>query len=102
MSFLFSFSLQKFWTFRNLGFGRFAGQLALYMFNVFVGLNLNGFLMHLAVNRYDLWYLLSQVMVNVVLGVYNFFVYKFIIFRNEKNEIGREQKTLERNAGDLA
>lgn len=102
MSFLFSFSLQKFWTFRNLGFGRFAGQLALYMFNVFVGLNLNGFLMHLAVNRYDLWYLLAQVLVNVILGVYNFFIYKFIIFRNEKNEISREQKTLERNAGDLA
>ena len=37
-----------------------------------------------------------------VSDLYNFFVYKFIIFRNEKNEIGREQKTLERNAGDLA
>lgn len=102
MSFLFSFSLQKFWTFRNLGFGHFAGQFALYMTNVFIGLNLNGFLMHLAVTRYGIWYLLAQVMVNVTLGIYNFFIYKFIIFRNEKNEIGREQKTLERNTGDLA
>jgi len=87
LSFLVSFTLQKFWTFRNYHRDRMFGQLCLYLFNAFIGLNLNGFLMHLLVYRYQIWYLLAQVIVSSVIGLYNFVVYKFIVFKKNKNEI---------------
>jgi putative flippase GtrA len=86
LSFLVSFTLQKFWTFRNYRKEMFS-QLFLYILNAFIGLNVNAFLMHLLVNRLHIWYILSQIIVNIFLGVYNFLVYKFIIFKNEKHEV---------------
>ncbi len=87
LSFLISFTLQKFWTFRNFRQDKVVGQLCLYVLNAFIGLNLNGFFMHTLVARYAVWYLLAQLIVNVVIGVWNFLVYKFLIFRTDKNEI---------------
>jgi len=87
LSFVVSFSLQKFWTFRDYSRGRMTGQLFLYLLNAVIGLNLNGFLMHLLVNRYEVWYLLSQVIVIGVIGLGNFVVYKFIIFKKKQHEI---------------
>jgi putative flippase GtrA len=90
LSFLISFSLQKFWTFRDYGRGRTAGQFLLYFVNAVIGLNLNGFLMHLLVNRYGVWYLLAQVIVIGAIGLGNFLVYKFIIFKKKYHEaVGR-------------
>lgn len=87
LSFLVSFTLQKFWTFRNYDHKRAIHQLLLYVVNAFIGLNINGFLMHLLVNRFGIWYILSQIAVNLFLGFCNFLIYKFIIFRHEKHEI---------------
>jgi putative flippase GtrA len=51
-------------------------------------LYLNGYFMHVLVNRYDVWYILSQVIVNVTLAFWNFIVYRFVIFKNSaENEI---------------
>lgn len=104
-SFLFSFSLQKFWTFRNFSQSKTARQLIMYFFNAFIGLNLNGFFMHKLVNQYHIWYLLAQVIVILTIGVYNFAIYNLVIFKKEKkekNEINHEQKTVRGDAGDLA
>jgi putative flippase GtrA len=84
---LVSFNLQKFWTFRNYRHDKVIHQLFVYILNAFIGLNLNGLFMHILVNRYNIWYLLSQIIVNVVIGFWNFIVYKFIVFRTSKNEI---------------
>ena len=86
LSFLISFSLQKFWTFRNYHRGKMIHQLFLYMSNAFLGLGLNAILMHLLVNKYNVWYILSQLVVNLAIGFWNFVVYRFIIFKNPKNE----------------
>lgn len=83
LSFLVSFYLQKLWTFRNAEEKKMPRQLVLYLLNSFLSLNLNGFLMHLLVNQFSIWYLFSQVIVNIVLGSLNFFIYKFIIFRHD-------------------
>ena len=93
LSFLISFNLQKFWTFRNYGRDRMAGQLFLYILNAVIGLNINGALMHLLVNSWSVWYLLAQVIVNLGLGAWNFLIYKFIIFKVRPNEIDCQQKT---------
>ena len=81
ISFAVSFNLQKFWAFRNYHYKKIPQQLGLYLLNAIVGLSLNGFLMHLLVNIWGLWYLLAQIAVSLTIGLYNFLVYNFIIFR---------------------
>jgi putative flippase GtrA len=85
-SFMVSFSLQKLWTFRNYNKKRLPHQLILYISSAFISLNLNALGMHLLVNNWNIWYLLSQIMVNVFLGTINFFVYKYLVFRNKVDE----------------
>jgi len=89
LSFLISFTLQKFWTFRNYRQDRVVRQFFIYILNAFIGLNLNGLLMHILVNKYAVWYLLAQIIVNLAIGVWNFIVYKFLVFRTDKHEIVR-------------
>lgn len=84
LSFLFSFTFQKFWTFRNYEHERVVRQLALYLSAAFLYLNLNGLFMHILVNGYHIWYLLAQLLVNFLIGLLNFLAYKFIIFRHHK------------------
>lgn len=94
LSFGVSFFLQKFWTFRNDNQDKMVGQLSLYFLFAFVGLNLNGAFMHLLVNAYNIWYILAQIIVNLVIASLNFLTYKFIIFRNSRHEINCEEKTI--------
>ena len=102
LSFAVSFTLQKFWTFRNNCQKKIPIQFVLYITNAVIGLNINGFLMHTLVYDFGLWYLLSQVIVNIGIGVYNFFVYKFIVFRNNPNEDYREKEAVTGSTGELA
>ena len=102
LSFIVSFTLQKFWTFRNYSQKKMPIQFVLYIVNAFVGLNLNGFLMHLLVNKFGVWYLLAQIVVNISIGVYNFFIYKFIVFKKRSDENNCPPETIVRSAGDLA
>lgn len=86
LSFMVSFSLQKLWTFRNYNNKRLPRQLVLYVGAAFISLNLNAAGMHFLVNNLGVWYLFSQIIVNLFLGVINFFTYKFIVFRKAKDE----------------
>lgn len=88
ISFLVSFTLQKFWTFRNHNQSLLARQLTLYISAALISLYLNGLAMHTLVNRLAVWYLLAQFVVNLVLGLCNFLVYKFIIFRKQDETNG--------------
>jgi putative flippase GtrA len=102
LSFAVSFTLQKFWTFRNYSQKKIPIQFVLYIANAFIGLNLNGFMMHYSVNKMHIWYLLAQVLVNILIGIYNFFIYKFIVFRRKENEDHRPPETITASPGDLA
>lgn len=82
-SFLISFYLQRVWTFDNKEKKKVPRQFVLYMLNAFLSLNVNGFSMHFLTITLGVWYLLSQLLVNAVLGTLNFFIFKFIIFRND-------------------
>jgi putative flippase GtrA len=85
-AFLISFSVQKLWTFRNRGQNKLARQLTLYIINAFISLSLNGLAMHYLVNNLNFWYLLAQVIVNLVLVIVNFIIYKYLIFKIDNNE----------------
>lgn len=81
LSFLLSFFLQKNWTFRDDRPKNSWRQALIYSFNIFLGLNMNGFLMHLFVFTFGFWYVFSQVLVNIIISIYNFIVYRYIIFK---------------------
>ncbi|MEI6528915.1 MAG: GtrA family protein [Candidatus Falkowbacteria bacterium] len=102
LSFFVSFTLQKFWTFRNFSHDKAVSQFVLYILNALIGLNLNGYFMHMLVNRYQVWYILAQIIVNVAIGAYNFIIYKSIVFKIGKNETRHEQKIIESGARDMA
>ena len=91
ISFFASFYLQRVWTFDSKENKKVPRELVLYMLNAFLSLNINGLSMHFLATRLQIWYLLSQIIVNVVLGMLNFFIYKFIIFRHD-DEINCEQE----------
>jgi putative flippase GtrA len=84
LSFFISFSLQKLWTFRNTDSHRTKHQFFLYMATAFISLNLNGLLMHWLVFHFRQHYILSQIAVNLTLGLINFLVLKFFIFRHHE------------------
>ena len=89
LSFSVSFYLQKLWTFRNKEERKTSRQLVLYFLNSFLSLNINAVCMHLMVNRLNVWYLLSQVIVDLSLGALNFLIYKFLIFRHDDETNGK-------------
>lgn len=81
-----SFGLQKLWTFRNYSQARLPRQLFMYFGSAFIAMYVNGWAMHMLVNNLGIWYLLSQIIVNLFLGFVNYFNYRFIIFRKTANE----------------
>ncbi len=94
LSFATIFALQKMWTFRNHHHDKTFNQLIMYFINVLICLSANGFMMHYLVNGIDIWYMLSQVIVNCLLGIYNFIVYKYIIFRKVNYETDCQEKPI--------
>lgn len=98
LSFIVSFALQKFWTFRNYSQKKIPLQLSLYVLNAIIGLNVNGFLMHYLVNTWEIWYMFAQVAVILLIGLYNFIVYKFVVFKIKDHEACSLQKSNSRNA----
>lgn len=94
LSFMVSFYLQRVWTFDSKETKKVPRELVLYMLNALLSLNLNGFGMHFLTNETHVWYLVSQIIVNVSLGVLNFFIYKFIIFRHD-DETNCEQEQID-------
>lgn len=93
LSFGASFYLQRVWTFDSKEKKKAPRQLVLYMLNAFLCLNINGFAMHLLATKMQIWYIISQLMINAVIGSLNFFIYKFIIFRHD-DEINCEQEPI--------
>ena len=91
LSFMVSFYLQRVWTFNCQEGKKVPREVVLYILNAFLSLNINGFGMHFLAVELNIWYLLSQIIINVLLGILNFFIYRFIIFRKD-DEINCEQE----------
>lgn len=84
LAFIISFSLQKFWTFRNFSIKKMPKQLLYYIIILIISLILNARWMYLLVEGLEIYYLLAQIIVILVIGFLNYFVYKFIIFKEKK------------------
>lgn len=81
MSIAVSFTLQKFWTFRDGPLYDMHRQFARYLIVIFFGLLLNTALIYFFVEVTDIWYVLAQMLTTAVIAVINYFFYRHFVFR---------------------
>ncbi len=111
LSFFVSFSLQKFWTFKHRETVHMKGEMLMYLGVVFLNLILNAVLFYLFVEFFNLPSLLgrffdigilkalfhkrsyglvlTQAMTAVLVGLWNFWFYKKIIFKDHKMKVNK-------------
>ncbi|OGZ09688.1 MAG: hypothetical protein A3D67_02020 [Candidatus Lloydbacteria bacterium RIFCSPHIGHO2_02_FULL_51_22] len=77
-----SFLFQKFWTFRDTRREVIPRQLVLHLGAALGTLFVNTALLYVAVDVFDMWYMLAQFIVSGMLAVGSFFIYNLYIFRN--------------------
>ena len=75
-----SFMMQKFFTFNDYTREKIKQQTTLYFGIQIFNLCINTLLMYVGVNLLHIQYLLAQVLISGVMAVYNFFVYKHLVF----------------------
>ena len=78
-----SFSLQKFWTFRNKA-KRYFEQIYFYLLVGVFNLFFNAALMQALVVNLDFHYLLSQLFTSAIVALNSFLLYKYLVFKNKK------------------
>ena len=83
-AFTVSFTLQKFWTFRDRASNRVHVQIVWYLAVALGNLGLNTIGMYVLVNRLELWYIFAQGLTTATLAVESFFVYRYLIFHEEQ------------------
>jgi putative flippase GtrA len=77
-----SFTMQKFWAFRNRQLERLHVQAPLFLLVAFFNVLMNTLLMYVLVDTFHIWYLGAQVIASGLVAVYSFFVYKFLVFKH--------------------
>jgi putative flippase GtrA len=73
-----SFSLQKFWTFNNHKVDHWHKQFTVYLILAVANLGVNTWLVFIEVEWFKLWYLSAQFITGALIGVYTFFLYRYL------------------------
>lgn len=81
IAFCASFTLQKFWTFKDSSVEKVHKQATVYLIVSLANLGLNTFLIYVFVEYSHLHYFISQILAGALLAVSSFFVYSFFIFK---------------------
>jgi len=79
-SFVVSFGLQKFWTFRDRSRDDLHKQALLYLLTIFCGLGINTLIIYSLVEYASLHYLVGQFVGSAAVAVLNYFIYAHFIF----------------------
>lgn len=79
-AFVVSFSMQKFWTFKNREADRMKKQLGMSLLLALTNLGINTLLMYAFVEHAHMHYLSAVVLATLLIAVETYFVYKYIIF----------------------
>lgn len=85
-AFCISFTLQKFWTFRDTDRETISKQASLYLTVAVTNLCLNVVALYFLVQVMGLWYMSAQVLITAVIALWSFLLYKFVIFHRTKYE----------------
>jgi len=82
-----SFTLQKFWTFRNSHLEGVHLQFARYLAIVLLNLILNTALVYFFVEKLGVWYLLAQVIATLIIAVIGYFGYRHFVFTKPTSSV---------------
>ena len=82
MSVVVSFTMQKFWTFRDNPVHDVHAQFARYLVVIIANLTLNTALVYLLVEKAHAWYLAAQFVATVIIAVTGYFGYRHFVFRD--------------------
>lgn len=85
IAFFVSFFLQKFWTFRDSCTKRMYQQMTMYFIVGVINLSINIGGMYMLVDRFNINYILAQVVMGVFIAITSFLIYNFIIFNKSIN-----------------
>ena len=75
-----SFTLQKFWTFRDHSTDKIAAQAVRYFLIVLFNLGLNTILVYLLVEHMHIRPVISQIIAAFIIAVEGFFAYRILVF----------------------
>lgn len=94
IAFWISFSLQKFWTFRDKNTQKIMRQTYFYFFVAIANLGISTLLIYSFVDYMNIHKLLSKIFANAIIAAESFFVYRHFIFAKRDKagikEIGQE------------
>lgn len=80
-----SFTLQKFWTFKDVS-KKVTSQATIYFVVSVINLGINTLLMYVFVDYGHLHYLISQIIASGILAISSYFIYSSFIFSEIKKE----------------
>ncbi len=80
LSFIISFYLQKFWTFKHQKRERIKQEFALFFIFILAALGLNTFLVFIFVEHAGFHYLIAQIAAGFFVAIMNYFSYKNFVF----------------------
>jgi len=84
VGFVVSFSMQKFWTFKNMEIDHVKQQASVYLVIVLFNLLLNTALVYLLVENFDLMPVVAQLIASALIACESFFAYRILVFsRND-------------------
>ncbi len=81
-AFMASFSLQKFWTFKDNSTKQMGLQVFIYFLVAVANLALNLFVIFVLVEVFDLWYFFAQVVAGILLAGVSFVLYNRFVFKH--------------------
>lgn len=81
LAFAVSFTLQKLWTFKDRRLEKVNFQLLSYLGVTLMNLLINVAVVYLLVEKLGFWYMLAQFVVDGLIAVDSFIIYKFVIFK---------------------
>lgn len=76
LSIIFGFSMHKLWTFKDSSIDRIPGQFSIYLALMLFNLMANAAILYTLVEKFELWYILGQVITSLIIAVWSFFAYK--------------------------
>ncbi len=88
ISFAVSFTMQKYWTFKNNSSDQIKSQAIIYVVVTTANLGLNTLGIFILVHYLGFHYLSAQILVSILIAIESYFVYHYL-FRN-KIEVGEE------------
>lgn len=80
-SIIVSFTMQKFWTFRDLPMHDAHQQFMRYLLVIGANLALNTALMYVLVETAGMWYLSAQLLTTAIIAIIGYFGYRHFVFR---------------------